>query len=171
MVANPQNGNDFALTNEYFAQCFVKTQCDEASCLNQALKHFQKDIEMPKYNVSACEISKNENSDTSKDESLVWWVYGEGKRFGPFTRSRAEELAANLNSKGIASDKNPQRSGKIISIEGGLVIQNVGCDNIILHDASELPKPLYINTPVKITYKDGFGTVTENNKIREEVKR
>lgn len=111
---------------------------------------------MSKYEVRPCENQKNEN--------LEWWVYGEGNSFGPFlTEGRAQEFATELNKKGIVTGKSC--IGKILTIEGGLIIQDIGRGVTVLHDVSKLSKPIRVGNSENIVYKNGIGVVKEKKEL------
>lgn len=117
---------------------------------------------MSKYEVCPCE--------TSTDENSAWWVYGEGNRFGPFlTKERAEEFAVELNKKGIVSGKSC--IGKILTIEGGLIIQDIGRGVTVLHDVSKLSKSINAGDSECIVYKNGIGVVKEKNELGAGLER
>ena len=112
---------------------------------------------MSKYEVCQCESPKSESSE--------WWVYGEGNRFGPYsTKGRAEEVAIELNKKGISTDKSSR--GRILNIDGGLLTQDVGRGMTVLHDVRKLSEVLKVDDFVSITYKNGIGVVKEE-KVKE----
>ena len=101
-----------------------------------------------------------------------WWVECEGSPArGPFTQEHALYVKAELEALAKAKVVNSQvvvfagsYSGRIIAIEGGLVIQKTGRDGMtVLHDASNLlpptEKPIDEGDVVDINYTDGIGAV------------
>lgn len=117
---------------------------------------------MPKYKVRTYENVKDENQECCVYE-------GDILIHGPCTKIEAEGVNAVLNALAeskvkaanaqlFAAERENHR-GKIIAIEGGIAIQNIGCHKTKWHDILKLSNIPEIGVYVEISYKDGYGIV------------